>query len=324
MPPKSRFGRAMAYLSSPKAAAAATFSPRITRSRAKARELVTHGTVNPTTIDTDETALVACDSNALVLFPSDGLATHPSDALATLPSDALATLPSENESAIVPFDGSYHDFRKTSGKMPNKRNIVLFEVPGVNVTRSLNKPNLLGGNRGDLGTGTWSVVLESIDDQKVQYWYEFHVHSVLKCKLKVPAHEEANKFLTGNAGKQNTFLIDQIDVSLYAAPGMVVTGPMFRRFCVEFPSKNSLDMMFTHSSGLRGLEFLEEWYDNDGRFVRGPSKPAHAIDNSNLMDIDEIEGRAVEQAERARTEEELKEEYEEYGDFVEESQPWTF
>ena len=205
--------------------------------------------------------------------------------------------------------------------LPDKRNIVLFEVDRVAVTRSLNKPDLLGGNRGDLGIGTWSVVLESINEDKVQYWYEFRVLSVLKCKLKVPNYEEAHQFLTGNAGKQNTFLIDQTDGYLYSAPGMVVDGSMFRRFCVEFPSKNSLDMMFTHSSGLRGLEFLEEWYDNDGRFVRGPSKPAHAIDNSNLMDIDEIEGRAVEQAERARTEEELKEEY---GNFVEESQPWTF
>ena len=80
--------------------------------------------------------------------------------------------------------------------------------------------------------------------------------------------------------------------------------------------------MFTHATRCHGLEFLEEWYNKDGRFVRGPTKPAHNIDNSNLMDIDEIEGRAVEQAVRARTEKEMREEYEEYGDFVEESQPW--
>ena len=313
MPPKRLYGRAMAYLSSPKAAVA-NFSPRLTRARSRALELVTHRTVNPTS-DTDETActaVVARNSNALVLFPSDALATHPSD-------DKCSVLPpDEDESALVSVDGGYHYSHKT----PDKRNIVLFEVGGVNVTRSLNKPDLLGGNRGDLGTGTWSVVLESIGDEKVQYWYEFHVHSVLKCKLKVPDHEEAHQFLTGNAGKQNTFLIDQTDVSLYSAPGMIVYGPMFRRFCVEFPCKKSLDMMFTHATRCHGLEFLEEWYNKDGRFVRGPTKPAHNIDNSNLMDIDEIEGRAVEQAVRARTEKEMREEYEEYGDFVEESQPW--
>lgn len=238
----------------------------------------------------EEDVLVPREDHALVLVNEAQL----------VPVVDEAQLEPVDEAQLVPMR---HDMLSNQG-IPVIERKVLLEVRCVRMSRTLSNPT--EGNpdeRADLGWGDIMIVEEG-----GEIWYEFWVEDDNMFRGKRPPFATAHEYMTGNAGKQNMFLIDQVDVSEFH-----VNGPFYRRWGVEFLSRTAMDGFLAISFGKDAVDFLDEFYDQEGRFVRHETLPDHGVVNENAMNIDEINGHPLLIAPRPL-------EIDEYGEIIEYSQ----
>ena len=209
------------------------------------------------------------------------------------------------------------------GKMPpppktKNHRIITGQFP-VKIVKVLREPTLGTEERSFLGGGTLTSCLDTRKAaQGEKTWWLFHVDGELRLAFATPKCEEADRFFTSNCGEQDMILADVYDQSLYASQGFCVRATKLVRVVIEFESRSDLDGMLHHSYGVKGRQFLKDWYDKGARFFRGPSSAPYAVNNPNGMDVDYINEQEVRPAPRPLDQDE---EQEMFGEIQEFSQP---
>jgi len=189
----------------------------------------------------------------------------------------------------------------------------------VEVDLVLREPTLGTEERSWLGFGTMTSYLDirkSAQGEKT--WWVFDVEGQVRLCFATPRFDKAEKYWTSNCGEQDMILADVYDQSLYATPGFRVDAVRLVLAVIKFKSHRDLDGMFHHSYGTKGSQFLEEWYNREQRFFRGPSSAPYHINDPNGMEVSHINGQEVHPAQRPLNHEEELEEFGEIQDF---SQP---
>ena len=161
-------------------------------------------------------------------------------------------------------------------KMNNHR-IITVQFP-VEIDAVLRELALGTKERSFLGRGTLTSCLDTRKSaQGEKTWWMFDVEGELRLAFATPKLEDADDYFTSNCGEQDMILADVYNQSLYAAPGFSVHATKLIGVVIKFESRSDLDGRFHHSYGIKGRQFLKDWYDKGARLFRGPSSAPYTM-----------------------------------------------
>lgn len=111
--------------------------------------------------------------------------------------------------------------------------------------------------------------------------------------FQTPSYAYAAKHFTSNCGLQDYMLADVHNQGLRADPGMSRHKPRLKRITIKAYSTRELNIALTCMFLKDANAIIQEWYDSNGRFHRGPTSAPYKTNNPNGMVVDHINGQEV-------------------------------
>lgn len=187
-----------------------------------------------------------------------------------------------------------------------------FATDRFGVNRVLHNPTIGDEARGELGTGTIQIVLDTRKNAHAgKTWIFFEADDgATKLQAQAPSYTTAHNYLTSNCGEQPYILADLYDQSRHITRA---DKAILIRYTLRFQTIDDMKAALHHMYLVDGTSMVNEWMDKECRFYRGPTTAPYKVTNPNAMDVTHIEGREVREGRRPLAAQEEDDEFGEEG-----------